>query len=151
MSIYNVVRNSVFFAVFVGCTFSAVAQDKIVNKNLAKEKMTNIKPKIQEGKATEAQLAELQDLLKDMDPSTYRLEIQKPNSKSVVLGSANLRSLQVVRAVHAKGARPSAADEIATTVKNYVKVVWTSSEFKADAKTRVAKVDALLNQMSGIR
>lgn len=59
------------------------------------------------------------EILKDADASTYNLSIEQ-NGKVTRLGSAGMRGLSKVSAYHKAGGKASAANEIVTTIDNYI-------------------------------
>lgn len=83
------------------------------------------KPVLREATFSEKELTKIQEILKDADASTYNLSIEQ-NGKVTRLGSAGMRGLSKVSAYHKAGGKASAANEIVTTIDNYVKTVWTS-------------------------
>ena len=100
-------------------------------------------PVIRQGTLSEKDLTEIQTLLKEMSPGSFNAVISQPGKGSVRLGNAAMKDLSTKSVIHGAGARPSAADEIATSVSNYIRVIWTSSITGAD-KARMDRVNALL-------
>jgi copper homeostasis protein CutC len=89
-------------------------------------KATNLKPSIRQANFTNNELDQIQQILKGTDASTYNISIEQ-DGKATRLGSADIRGLSTVSAFHKAGGKASAANEIVTTVGNYVKTVWTSA------------------------
>ena len=116
-----------------------------VSKSALKGKPMLLKPSIKTATLSDKDLSELQTLLKDIDPAAYHVEINQPSKQSVRLGNAAIKDLKTAKVVQAKGGNSLAANEIATEVSTYIKVIWTSSLTGAD-KMKAAKVDQLLSR-----
>ena len=88
------------------------------------------------------ELAKIQSILKDADPSTYNVSIEQ-GGQATRLGSATIRGLSTVSAYHKGGNGTKAANEIVTTVSDYVKTVWTSS-FASKYPDKVKAINSIM-------
>lgn len=133
------------FAICLFVLAGSVATAQDVSKTPLKGKQMLLKPSIKTATLSTNDLAELQTLLKDMDPASFHVEINQPSKPSVRLGNAAIKDLKVAKVIQGKGGNSNAANEIATEVSTYIKVIWTSSLTGAD-KLKAAKVDQLLSR-----
>ena len=126
---------------------------RLVENKLTDDELDDLAPEELSIKGTKNQptpkeLETLQVLLRDVDPSKYSLSVTLDGREEVRLGNAAIRDLRTVKVIHPAGLRPGlAANEIITTVSNYVRVIWTSKIDSIDV-ARVARVNALLDRVS---
>ncbi len=131
--------SSLLFAAAAGAQPTPVSKGTAIQQS----KLVGPTPVIKQSTLSEKDLAEVQELLKGINPASFNAVISSPGKGTVRLGNAAIKDLATKSVVHAPGARPSAADEIATTTSNVLKVIWTGNMTGAD-KVKMDRVNALL-------
>jgi hypothetical protein len=122
---------------------SLAAEAKAQPKPAMSAQLSAKVPTIKQGTLSPADLSTVQKLLSEMSPNSFKAEINQTGKAPVRLGNAAIKDLSTVSVFSGAGAKPSAANEIATSVDNYIKVIWTSSVVGAD-RARMDQVNALL-------
>lgn len=101
-------------------------------------------PQVKSANLSDKDLAQIEEILKGADASTYSVSIEN-SGKVTRLGSASIRNLSTVSAYHKVGGAANAANEIITTVGNYVKTVWTS-KFASMYPEKVKAINTILEK-----
>jgi hypothetical protein len=146
-------KNTVLALAFCGLTSTAAFAQPPADSKLSDEEMDQLAPeeltmKGTKGQPTAKEVEVLQALLKDVDPSKYSLSVTLDGRDEVRMGNAAIRDLRTIKVIHPAGDRPGlAANEIVTTVSNYVRIIWTSKLESIDV-AKVARVNALLDRVS---
>lgn len=108
------------------------------------ERTTDIKSvKLEDG-----DLKEVQELLSQVDPSLYQIELHQDGKIVDRIGSAEIFDLQKVGAYYNEdfGGQVS-ANEILTTVSDYIKTIWTADILKSEKYADlVARVENILTR-----
>jgi hypothetical protein len=96
----------------------------------------------------EGDLKQVQELLSQVDPKLYQIEIHQDGKVIDRLGSAEIYDLQKVGAYYNERFGGSvAANEIITTVSDYIKTIWTADILNSDKyATLVSKVESILTR-----
>jgi hypothetical protein len=108
------------------------------------ERTTDIKSvKLEDG-----DLKEVQELLSQVDPKLYQIEIHQGGKVVDRIGSAEILDLQKVGAYYNEGFGGSvSANEILTTVSDYIKTIWTADILNSEKYVDlVARVESILTK-----
>jgi hypothetical protein len=93
-------------------------------------------------------LGKIQEILKEVDPELYQIEIHENGKIIDRLGSAAIKDLKKVSAYYAEGfGGQVSANEIITTVSDYIKTIWTAQLLESGKYlAQIKKVESILNQ-----
>lgn len=93
-------------------------------------------------------LDQIQELLKEVDPELFQIEVHQGGKVTDRIGSAAIYDLQKVGAFYNERFGGSvAANEILTTVSDYIKTIWTAKLLESGRYAElIAKVEGILNR-----
>ncbi|MBT1705309.1 hypothetical protein [Chryseosolibacter indicus] len=93
-------------------------------------------------------LVQIQELLKEVDPELYQIEVHEGGKVVDRIGSAAIYDLQKVGAYYDETFGGSvAANEILTTVSDYIKTIWTAKLLESRKYAElITKVESILNR-----
>lgn len=99
-------------------------------------------------KLEEGDLKEIHELLSQVDPNLYQIELHQDGKVIDRIGSAELFDLQKVGAYYNESfGGKVAANEILTTVSDYIKTIWTADILKSEKYADlVARVESILTK-----
>lgn len=93
-------------------------------------------------------LQQIQEILKEVDPELFQIEIHEKGKVIDRIGSAAINDLQKVGAFYDERFGGSvSANEIITTISDYIKTIWTAKLLESGKYAElVAKVEGILNK-----
>lgn len=106
---------------------------------------------IRKAKVSQSAVDSIKTILAGASPETYNFDYSV-NGKSVQrLGSASFRQISTVKGYSQLGSRGGKyANEILTTVDNYVKTIWTS-KFSQLYPEKVRQINQILERSAAMR
>lgn len=111
------------------------------------------RPKVvfKKAKVSQSAVDSIKTILADAKPETYNFDYSV-NGRSVQrLGSASFRQISTVKGYSQPGSRGGRyANEIVTTVDNYVKTIWTS-RFSQLYPEKVRQINQILERSAAVR
>lgn len=100
---------------------------------------------------SQADVDSLKGVLAGVSPDLYNIDYAKSGKSVQRLGSASFRQISTVKGYSSLGSKGgTAANEIVTTVSNYVKTVWTS-KFAQMYPEKVKAINKILEKNASMQ